>query len=131
MSEEKKKKVLIVEDDLAIIDVYKIIMEKSHLDVRFVSLGQDAIKIIKDVAEGQEARPDIILLDLILPDVNGMDILKEIRANDKTKDIKVFIFSNQEQDNQPKSPSEAKPDRFIIKSSITPSELVDLLEKEI
>ncbi len=132
MSEEKKKKVLIVEDDLAITDVYKIVMEKSRLDVTFVSLGQEAIKIIKEVALGQELPPDVILLDLILPDMNGMDILKEIRGNEKTKGMKVFIFSNnKEQDIQSQNPTDIKPDKFIMKSGIAPTELVELLEKEL
>ena len=130
MSKDIVRKVLIVEDDSAIIDVYKTVMEKSNLQAEVASSGSEAMRIVKEIADGQQEAPDIILLDLILPDVNGMDILKEIRNNEKTKNIKVFIFSNQEPSSQSSDLGAIKPDKFIIKSSIAPTELVKIINKE-
>ena len=64
MMDKKIKKVLLVEDDPAIIDIYKIMMKKDHLSVEVISLGQEAIERIKSIAIGEQSKPDIILLDL-------------------------------------------------------------------
>lgn len=124
------KKVYLIEDDSAIIDIYEMMMKKAHFDVEVMSLGQEVVKKLKNVASGQEPKPDIILLDLILPDMNGMDILREIRGNDVTKDIKVFILSNQDKLDAPDLET-IKPDKFIIKAHITPTQLVETIKKEL
>jgi len=130
MTEQLMKKILIVEDDPAILDVYQIIMKKAGFDVQTTSLGREAIEMMKKLGDSHQVMPDIILLDLILPDLNGMDVLKEIRANDASKNIKVFIFSNQEE-NQTSQMDGIKPDKFIVKANITPSQLVELIKKEL
>lgn len=124
----KIKKIILVEDDPAIIDIYETLMKKANFDVRVVSLGQEAINIIKNIEEGTELKPDIILLDLILPDMNGIEVFKEIKKNKKTKDIKIFILTNQ-QDVQPQQLGDEKPDKFIIKANISPTQLLELIKE--
>jgi DNA-binding response OmpR family regulator len=126
---EKIKKIILIEDDPAIADIYETIMKGSHFNVETINCGQDAIKRIKDLAEEQE-KPDIILLDLVLPDINGIDVFKEIKSNEKTKDIKVFIFTNQ-QDSQLEWPEGIKPDKFLIKADTTPSNLMEIIKQEL
>ncbi|MBI3631462.1 MAG: response regulator [Candidatus Staskawiczbacteria bacterium] len=94
-----KKKIILIEDDSAIIDIYETLIKKAHFDVRTISLGQEAINMTKDIEDGTESKPDIILLDLILPDMNGLDVFKEIKKNKRTKDIKIFILTNQQSKN--------------------------------
>ncbi len=124
----KMKKIILVEDDSAIVDIYKTLMEKANLDVRAVSSGQEVIKMIKDIEEGTELKPDMILLDLILPDISGIEVFKEIKKNPKTKNIKVFILTNQ-QDVQQKQLGDEEPDEFIIKANISPTQLLELIQK--
>ena len=71
----------------------------------------------------------MILLDLILPDMNGLDILAEVKKNPKLKDILVFILSNQSDAQIPEGA--AKPDKFMIKANITPTELLEVVQKEL
>ncbi|MDO8529893.1 MAG: response regulator [bacterium] len=124
------KKVILVEDDSAIIDIYQTMLKAAHFDVEVLSLGQDVIKRMKAVESKEEAKPDIILLDLILPDINGIEVLKVIKTNDATKDIKVFILTNQEESGiQPLG--DIKPDKFLIKANITPTDLIGLIKKEL
>lgn len=118
------KKIFLVEDDSAISDIYKIMIEKSGFSVEVFSLGQEVIKAVKSINTPEEA-PDIILLDLILPDMNGIDIFKEIKSNEKSKNIKVFILTNQSEVQFDQS--DAKPDKVIIKANITPTQLVDVI----
>ena len=124
------KKILLVEDDSAIIDIYEIMMKKAGFDVQVISLGQDVIKKIKKIETREEIKPDIILLDLILPDINGMEVLSEIRKSDATKNIKVFILTNQEKAEFQEKEG-IKPDKFIIKANITPTQLIELIKKEL
>ncbi len=127
---EKKKKVLLVEDDSAIIDIYQTMIKKAGFDVEVISSGQEVIKKMKELKAGDPLKPDIVLLDLILPDINGMEVLKEIKGSKLTKDINVFILTNQEESQTQKS-AEAKPDKFIIKANITPTQLIELIQEQL
>lgn len=127
---EKIKKIILVEDDPAITDIYEIMMKKAHFNVEIVRLGQEAIKKIKSIENGEEIKPDIILLDLILPDINGMEVLKEIRKNNTTKDITVFILTNQSYI-ESQQLDNIKPDKFIIKANITPTQLLELIKERL
>jgi len=69
------------------------------------------------------------LLDLILPDINGVEVLYEIRKNDATKDIKVFVLTNQQESEMPHS--DVKPDKFIVKANTTPTQLLDIIKEYI
>ncbi len=124
------KKVLLVEDDAAIIDIYQMMIKKAHFDVEVLSLGQEVIKKMQRVEAKEEEAPDIVLLDLILPDINGIEVLKAIKTNDATKDIKVFILTNQEESGVHPS-GDIKPDKFLIKANITPTKLIELIKKEL
>ncbi|MDO8486101.1 MAG: response regulator [Candidatus Staskawiczbacteria bacterium] len=124
----KMKKIILIEDDSAIVDIYETLMKKAHFNVHVISLGQEAIKMIKDIEDGTELKPDIILLDLILPDINGIEVFKEIKKNEKTKDIKIFILTNQ-QDVQQQQLGDEKPDEFIVKANISPTQLLELIKE--
>ncbi len=124
---ETKKKVVLVEDDPAILDIYETMIKKAGYEVEVCSSGQEAIKKMQSVQAGEASRPDIVLLDLILPDVNGIEVLKEVRKHQATKDTIVFILSNQggvELEGQ-----EVKPDKFIVKANITPTELIEVIKQ--
>ncbi len=124
------KKLFLIEDDPTIIDIYSLAFNQAGIDFDVLTSGAKALEKIKNIQEGLEEKPSLILLDLMLPDINGLELLLKIRENDATKNIKVFIVSNYT--------SEAllnikyiKPDKFIVKTSITPSELVDLVKENL
>ena len=127
---EKTKKILLVEDDSAIIDIYAMMMKKAGFEVQIASLGQDVIKKVKSIESGEEAKPDIILLDLILPDMNGVEVLTQIKNSSATKDIIVFTLTNQE-NAEKQMPEGIKPDKIIIKASLTPTQLIDVIKKQL
>ena len=127
---QNKKRVLLVEDDSAIVDVYTTILQKGGFNVQTVTEGKEAIKIIKNIQDADEGRPDIVLLDLILPDINGVEVLREIKTNDKTKDILVFVLTNQE-GVELQGSNGVKPDRLIIKANITPTQLLEIVKNKL
>jgi CheY-like chemotaxis protein len=124
------KKVLLVEDDSAIIDIYQTMLKKAGFDVEVLSSGQEVVKKITNIQSGDDQKPDIMLLDLILPDMNGADVLLQVRKNSATRATKVFILTNQEK-NDLQNFDGAKPDKYIIKANITPTQLVELIKQEL
>ncbi len=127
---QNRKKILLIEDDKAIIDVYETIFKKAHFDVDVISWGKEAIKRMEEVQAQKEAAPDIVLLDLILPDLNGAEVLKTIKTNNITKSIIVFVLTNQESPELHQS-SDIKPDKFIIKANVTPTQLLKLIKDQL
>lgn len=129
---KNKKKIILIEDDMAIIDVYKVAMGNTDIDMEVISWGKEAIEKIKEMQEGKREKPSLVLLDLFLPDIDGREILNVIKENDKTKDITVFILSNYTNvNNKQKEETEAKADKVILKAEITPTQLVALIEKQL
>lgn len=84
----KNVKILVVEDDRFLSKVYYTKLTKDGFDVILAVEGDEAIRKVK------EEKPDVILLDLILPGKNGFEVLEEIKADDEYSDIPVVIMSN-------------------------------------
>lgn len=126
------KTIFLVEDDSAIVDIYKALMNKFKFTLRVFNLGKEAIKVIKEIksAKSEEKKPDIVLLDLILPDINGLEVLKAIRHNEATKGVKVFILTNQSDVKFDES-DEILADKVIIKAEIAPTNLMEMIKKEL
>lgn len=127
---ENKKKILLIEDDKAIIDVYETIFKKDNFDVEVISWGKEAIRKIEEVKTQKELAPDIVLLDLILPDINGAEVLKEIKSNIETKNITVFVLTNQENP-ELRQVDGIRPDKLIIKANITPTQLSKMIKEQL
>jgi len=125
-------KILLVEDDPSTVEVYKTAFEAAGFEVEVLFSGDDGMAKIKEIEKGKAEKPDLILLDYVLPGPDGVEILKEIRKNKNTKDIKVFITTNYsiEQLKQKKKVI-VKGERFILKADYPPSRMTALIQKEL
>lgn len=126
-----KKLILFVEDDLATVDVYKTALEKAGFDVSPILLGEEAVRRIQEAEKGETQKPDLILLDLILPDINGIEVLEEIRKQEKTKDIPVFILTNYTDSKLEQKGLKLKAERYLLKTDYTPSQLVKIIKETV
>lgn len=126
-----KKLILFIEDDLATIDVYKTALEQAGFEVNSIILGQDAVKIIEEIEKGQAKMPDLVLLDLVLPDMDGIEILERIRKQEKTKELRVFILTNFTNKELEEKGLMLKSERYLLKTDYAPSKLVELIKKEL
>ena len=116
---DAKTKVLLVEDDKMIIDMYTLKFSQEGYDIMQAENGQDGL----DLAKSQ--LPDIILLDIILPQMDGFTVLKELKADANTKDIPVVLLTNLGQDGDVKKGLELGANDYLIKANYTPSQVVD------
>jgi CheY-like chemotaxis protein len=127
---KSEKKIFLIEDELDILYIYKTALKAEDIDIIGVSSGKDAMEKIKEIQEGKMEKPALVLLDLVLPDINGLEILNAIRKDNNTKDIPVFILSNYTSDSL-LGMKEIKPDKFLFKPDITPAKLVEIVKEQI
>lgn len=85
-----KKKILIIDDDVVLLNALLAKLTVEQYDVRGAETGRDAKEIIK------KWKPDLVILDLVLPDMNGLDMLAEVRETAFGKNLAVIICTNQE-----------------------------------
>ncbi len=116
------KRVLIAEDDFFIRDIYSKVFSVSGYTVELAVDGQDALDKIKASPQPY----DMILLDIMMPKVTGLDVLRQLRAMPSPfKDISVFILSNLGQQSIIEEAFKIGMDGYIIKSQMTPQQIVD------
>lgn len=112
-------KIMLVEDDPMIAEIYKKKFETAGFEVVNATTGTEVLKFAS--AESF----DLILLDMVLPEMSGMDVLKELKKSGKySSDLKVVILSNLNKSEHEKEAKENGADGFIGKTQFSPSELV-------
>lgn len=111
-------KALIIEDEQFIRDIYKRQLEKAGIIVDGFSNGAEGLQSIS------QNKYDIILLDIMLPDLNGLEILKQVKQNPDTKNIPVMMLTNLGQDEVIKEGFSLGAQGYFIKASYTPDQIV-------
>jgi len=84
----EKKKILLIEDEQTLIKALEMIFKREEWELKIAIDGEGGLKM------AFEEKPDLILLDIILPKMNGFEVLKQLKRDKKTKDIPVLILSN-------------------------------------
>ena len=133
MSKEKikQKSILWVEDDKQLVDLYTLTLKTAgDFTVEFMQLGQLALDRIKEIEEGKADKPELIMLDLLLPDVNGNVILEQLRKTPSTKDIPVYILTNYGDDRmETKLTKNLNADKYLVKTEWGPTKLIPLIQE--
>jgi len=118
------KKILLVEDDSYIIDIYSTVLKKAGFKVEISKSSKDAMEKLEKVAKGAEEKPDLVLLDLVLPDINGIEVLKKARLQKGIDNIPFFILTNYTNPNLKIIGKKLKVEKYILKTDPIPSQLV-------
>lgn len=87
MSEERAKHIVYIEDDARTVDLVKIVLRREGFIVTGVNSGRDGLKVI------EESIPDLVLLDLMMPDMDGWEVFQSMRANEAMRDIPVIVIT--------------------------------------
>ncbi|MGM0629177.1 MAG: response regulator [Patescibacteria group bacterium] len=106
------KKVMWVEDDPELNNIMQRWLSRYDVDIVHATNGTDALEMI-----GKE-KPDILLLDIMLPDIDGFSILEKIKNESTLKDIPVILFSNLSQEEDVNRGYKLGASRFIVKSTV-------------
>lgn len=115
----EKRKILIVEDDLFIRDIYKVRFEQEDFEVIVAENGMVGLEKLKS-----NIIPDVILLDIMMPGMNGIEVLKQIKSNDDWKNIPVMMLTNISEKEKVNEAMDLGVQNYLIKSHFTPSEVV-------
>lgn len=119
MSDENKKKVLIVDDDKFLLDMYVVKFRENNFDVTG-ALG--SIEALAKIKEG--IHPDIALLDVVMPAMDGFELLETIKRDKLAPNAKIIILSNLGQQSDIDKGKGLGADGYIVKANSTPSEVV-------
>lgn len=114
-----KKYVLVAEDDKFYSKIYKVKLSKEGIDVEVVGNGDELIQAAK------KRKPDLILLDLIMPVKDGFAALSELKADPNLKDIKIVVLSNLGQQEDVEKAKALGADNYLIKSDISVTDMVN------
>lgn len=122
---EEARKIAIIEDDTAISQMYRIKFEAEGYTVDTAENGKVGLELIKSM------KPDIVLLDLMMPVMRGDELLAELRASDWGKDQKVIILTNMGEQEVPTTVKELGVSAFILKADMTPRQVAELVKKHL
>lgn len=121
----KKKSILLVEDDEFLAELYATKLNLEEFEVSLAVDGEKGLKMIKD------KKPDLILLDIILPKKDGFEILKIIKSDKALKNIPVILLTNLSQKDEVKKGLDLGADDYLIKAHFMPSEVVKKIKQTI
>ncbi len=124
-STNQSKKLLLAEDDDALANVYMARLEAEGFTVKRASDGEEALAAAKDPAY----RPDLIILDIMMPKISGFEVLEAIRSTPETADIKVMILSALGQEGDQIKAEQLGADDYLVKSQVVTTDVVSRIRK--
>lgn len=120
-----KPKILIIEDEPNLLDMYKLKFEDVGFDILIATTGEEGLQLVKD------KEFDLIFVDLLLINkveggkIDGFEVIKKLRQNGTTSKAKIYALTNLDQEKDINKAYKAGVDGYIVKSDLTPSELVE------
>lgn len=111
-------RIMWVEDDKLLSDLIAAKLSEHGATMFYANNGEDAWNTIKD------EQPDLVLLDILLPGMDGFEVLEKIKGNEETKGIKVILFSNLGQQKDIDKGMDLGASRFLVKSSVLPDDVI-------
>lgn len=118
----KDKKILLVEDDDALANVYMMRLRAEGFDVRRVANGEDAL------AAAKEHKPDLVLLDVMMPKVSGFDVLDILRNTPETANLKIIMLTALSQESDRQRAQGLGVDDYLVKSQVVISDVIDRIK---
>jgi len=120
---KKKHTVLLIEDDKFLVKLYRDKLNREEFEVSLAITGEEGLNKIRD------EKPDVVLLDIILPEKNGFEVLSEMRLDPEIKDIPVIILTNLGQESDVKTGLELGAKDYLVKTEFSISKLSEKIRK--
>lgn len=116
---QQPRKILLVEDDDYLADVYKIRLQAEGLNVTRVGNGEAALPM------ALQFQPELILLDIMMPGISGLEVLKLLRATPQTAKLKIVMVTALGQESDQKQASSLGADDYLVKSEVMIADVVE------
>jgi DNA-binding response OmpR family regulator len=116
------KRILFVEDDDALAGVYLVRLQAEGFDVKRVANGEDAL------AAATAFHPDLVLLDVMMPKVNGFDVLDILRNTPETANLKIIMLTALSQESDRKRAEVLGVDEYLVKSQVVITDVIDRIK---
>lgn len=120
---ETKSKILLIDDDPSIAETYKLGLGLEGYEIDWAKNGLEGIK------KAKEGSYSLILLDILMPELSGLNALEQMKKDEKIKDIPVIILTNLGQDENIKRAFDLGAVDYIIKYRFTPKEVVEKIKQ--
>jgi len=124
---DMKLTALIIEDDKFLADIYLTRLQEADFDVEIAEDGKIGIQ------KAQEMKPDVILLDIVMPGVDGFEVLQKLKGDSELKEVRIILLTNLGQKENIEKGLKLGADAYIVKAYYTPTEVVakvkEVLEK--
>ena len=119
---DSKKKILLVEDDEALANVYKSRLEIEGFETSWVGNGEDAL------TEAMKFRPDLILLDAMMPKISGFDVLDILRNTPETANLKIIMLTALSQESDKERADSLGVDDYLVKSQVVIADVIERIK---
>lgn len=116
------KRILVVEDDEALGNVYQTRLEEEGFEIRLVTNGEDAL------AAALSFKPDLVVLDVMMPKVNGFDVLDILRNTPETANLKVIMLTALSQESDKERADSLGADDYLVKSQVVITDVVERIK---
>jgi DNA-binding response OmpR family regulator len=117
--------ILLAEDDIILAELYTERLKKEGFTVVHASNGEDALQYVKDYT------PALIILDIMMPKMNGLDVLKNLKESPDTKNIPVIIVTALVQEIEKINKMMTQADAYIVKSEVLPGEIIEEVKRRL
>lgn len=118
----QSKKILLVEDDANLAEVYRSRLELEGFDVKHVNNGENALATVI------EFKPDLVVLDAMMPKINGFDVLDIMRNTPETMNVRVIMLTALSQAKDKERAKELGADDYLVKSQVVISDVVERIK---
>jgi DNA-binding response OmpR family regulator len=116
------KRILLVEDDDSLANVYTTRLQAEGFDVRRVANGEDAL------AAALNYQPNLVVLDVMMPKVSGFDVLDILRNTPETADLKIIMLTALSQDSDKERAETLGVDEYLVKSQVVIADVIDRIK---
>jgi CheY-like chemotaxis protein len=121
------KKILLVEDEDIMVDLLQRKLKKEGYEVFVARDGEEGLKKMKEM----EPKPDLILLDIVMPKMGGFEVMEEMAKDEKLKKIPVIVISNSGQPVELDKAKKLGAKDWLIKTEFDPKEVLEKVKKQI
>ncbi len=125
MANEQNKTILLVEDDDSLASVYEMRLQAEGFNTKRVANGEDAL------AAALQVKPDLILLDVMMPKVSGFDVLDILRNTPETLNMKIIMLTALSQESDRERAKSLGVDDYLVKSQVVIADVVDRIKQHL